>query len=210
MKSFFSYDGYLSKILTKVMYIVSLNLLFLLCSIPIFTIGAAQTAMYTVLLRYIKNDEPDIIRSFFRAFRENFKKSTIVWLVMLAVGGTLFLNYYFLYRMQTNLSEAICIVLNLILLAWLVVWVYIFPAMSYFENSIRGYAAFSVGLAIAKLPYTVVLILLQTVPVLCVLFLAQYIPLAVLLLLCCGVTLPAYYSGKLLLKIFKDYEGGSQ
>lgn len=210
MKGFFNYDGYLSKILTRVMYVVSLNLLFLLCSIPIFTIGAAQTAMYTVLLRYIKNDEPDIIRSFFRAFLENFKKSTIIWLVMLSVGGTLVLNYYFLYQGQMNLSGVIRILLNLVLIVLLVMWVYIFPVLSYFDNNIRGYIIFVTGLSLARLPYTVALILLQTVPILGVLFLAQYIPMAVLLLICCGVSLPAYYSGKLLLRLFKDYEGDNQ
>lgn len=209
MKGFFNYDGYLSKIMTRVMYVVSLNLLFLLCSIPIFTIGAAQTAMYTVLLRYMRNDEPDIIRSFFRAFLDNFKKSTTIWLMMLAVGGTLALNYYFLYQGGMNLTGVIRILLNLVLIILLIMWVYIFPVLSYFDNTIRGYIRFVVGLSIAKLPYTVALVLIQTIPILAILFLAQYIPMAVLLLICCGVSLPAYYSGKLLLNLFKDYEGGN-
>lgn len=209
MKGFFNYDGYLSKILTRVMYVVSLNLLFLLCSIPIFTIGAAQTAMYTVLLRYMRDDEPDIIRSFFRAFLDNFKKSTTVWLIMLAVGGTLAFNYYFLYQGEMSLAGVVRILLNLVLIILLVMWVYIFPVISYFDNTIRGYIRFVVGLSIAKLPYTVALVLIQTIPILGVLFLAQYIPMAVLLLICCGASLPAYYSGKLLLNLFKDYEGGN-
>lgn len=94
MKGFFNYDGYLNKILMKLMYIVSVNLLFLVCSVPVFTIGASATAMYTVLFRYSQGDEPDIIRTFFSAIRENFKKSTVVWMGMLVVGMTLGLNYH--------------------------------------------------------------------------------------------------------------------
>ena len=75
MKNFFDYDGTLNRILTKVMYVVALNLLFLLCSVPLFTIGAASTAMYTVLMRYLREDEPDIIRAMLKyGKKENVTK----------------------------------------------------------------------------------------------------------------------------------------
>ena len=120
MKGFLNYDGYLTRILTKVMYVVSLNLLFLICSVPIFTIGAASTAMYTVLLHFLQGDEPNILKGFLRAFRDNFKKSTVIWLIMLALGGTLALNYYVLYHLQIPGAGAIRILLNLILVALVV------------------------------------------------------------------------------------------
>ena len=206
MNGFFSYDGFLFRILTKVMYVVALNLLFMICSIPIFTIGAANTAMYTVLLRYHQGDEPNIIKGFFRAFRDNFKKAPIVGLVMLVLGGTLGLNYYFLYQSQIPGADLIRILLNFVFIALLVLWVYIFPVIAYFENSLKGYFVFSVGLAIARLPYTVALVLIQTVLLATMLFLAQFIPTAVLLLICCGASLPAYFSGLILLHLFKRYE----
>lgn len=206
MNGIFNYDGFLVKILSKVMYVVCLNLLFLICSIPIFTIGAANTAMHTVLLRYHRGDEPHILKGFFGAFRDNFKKSTLVWLVMLALGGTLGVNYLFLYQNQVSGADLIRVLLNLVLVVLLVLWVYIFPAMAYFENSVKGYVMFSVGVAVARLPYTVVLVLIQTVPLLGMLFLAQFIPSAVLLLICCCASLPAYVSEKLFLRLFKDYE----
>jgi len=206
MNGFFSYDGFLVRILTKVMYVVSLNLMFLICSIPIFTIGAANTAMYTVLQRYHQGEEPPIIKGFFRAFRDNFKSATLVWLVMLALGGTLGLNYILLYQSRFPGADLVRVVLNLVLIVLLVLWIYIFPAIAHFENSLKGYVVFSVGLAVARLPYTVVLVFIQTVPLLGMLFLAQFIPSAVLLLLCCGASLPAYFSAKLLLSLFKYYE----
>ena len=207
MKDFLNYDGYLMKVLTRVMYIVSLNLLFLLASIPVFTIGASSTAMYTVLFHYLKNDEPDIIRDFFRAFRGNFKKATFVWMVMLVVLASLVMNFYYLYRSQITLAEMIRILLNFVLILWMVMWIYLFPIIAYFDNSIKGYVTFTAGLSLAKLPCTMILILIQTIPILAVLFFAQYVPLAVILLVCCGVSLPAYYSAQLLLKLFRNYEG---
>jgi uncharacterized membrane protein YesL len=210
MKGFFNYDGYLSKVLTKVMYIVSLNFLFLLSSILIFTAGSAYTAMYTVLFSYLKNDEPDIIKSYFRAFRGNWKKSFFIWSGMLIVLGTLMFNYYMLYQGQIPFAGLIRIFINIVLFVWMIMLAYVFPVIAYFENTITGYIKFTLGLSFAKLPFTVAVLLIMTLPVIFILFLAQYIPMAALLFLCCGVSLPAYFSGKMFLRLFRDYEGDEE
>lgn len=114
MNSLFRYDGYLNRILTKLMYIAALNLLFLICSIPVITIGASCTAMYTVLFRFVRNDEPDILKTFFKAFRENLKKASCIWAAMLAAAGTLAVNYYALYHMDGGWTEALRVFFNLI------------------------------------------------------------------------------------------------
>lgn len=59
------------------MYIAALNLLFIICSIPVMTIGASCTAMYTVLFRFVRNDEPDILKILFKALRDNLKKTFV-------------------------------------------------------------------------------------------------------------------------------------
>ena len=210
MKGFFRCDGYLWKIMTVIMYVVGLNLLFLLCCVPILTIGASNTAMYAVLLRYQQGEEPDILRGFFRAFRDNFGKSTLIWILMLILAGTLGLNYYFLHQNQIPAAAWIRVLLNLILIALIVLWVYVFPAIACFENSVKGYLVYCISLAAAKLPATILLLLIQTLPLLTLLFLAQYLPPAVLLLICCGGTLPAWFSGRVLLRLFGlDGEGAS-
>ncbi len=207
MKNFFNYDGTLNRLLTKLMYIVSLNLLFLVCSVPIVTIGASAAAMYSVLMGYLREEEPEILKGFFRAFKDNFKKATLVWLLMLMVAVTLGSDFYALYQSGFALGGIIRILLNLILVLLFVLWVYIFPTIAYFDNTLKGYLTFSVGIAIAKLPATIWLVMIQTIPILGVLFLAQYFPAATLVLLCCAASLPAYYSCKTLLRLFHQYEG---
>lgn len=205
MKGFFDYDGFLSRVLTKLMYIVSVNLLFLICSIPIFTIGASATAMYTVLFRWVQGDEPDIIRTFFQGFKENFKKSTIIWLVMLAVGITLALNYYTMYHIGTPLAGLVQIILNMVLILWLAFWIYAFPSISFFKNSLSGYLRFTAGITIAQLPQTVSLFAVHMISLLVILFIAQYSQIGVILLACCGFSLSAYIASKILSKIFEKY-----
>lgn len=205
MDSLFRYDGYLNRILTKVMYIAAVNLLFLLCSLPVITIGASCTAMYTVLFRFVKNDEPDILKTFFKAFRENLKKTTGIWTAMLVLSGTLAVNYYALYQMSGGWTEVLRVFLNLILLLWVMLWVYIFPAAAYYKNNVSGYLQFSIRAAVANLPTTAALILMQAAFLLAILFFAQYMQMAVLILACCGFSLPAYVSAGFLVKIFERY-----
>lgn len=205
MDSLFRYDGYLNRILTKVMYIAAVNLLFLLCSLPVITIGASCTAMYTVLFRFVKNDEPDILKTFFKAFRDDLKKTTGIWTVMLVLAGTLAVNYYALYQMGGGWTEALRVFLNLVLLLWVMLWVYVFPAAAYYKNTASGYLQFSIRAAVANLPVTAALILIQAAFLLIILFFAQYMQMAVILLICCGFSLPAYASAWVLAKIFDRY-----
>lgn len=206
MNSLFHYDGYLNRILTKLMYIAALNLLFLICSIPVVTIGASCTAMYTVLFRFVRNDEPDILKTFFKAFYHNLKKASCIWAAMLAVAGTLAANYYALHHMDGGWTEALRVFFNFIFIIWVMLWVYIFPAAAYYKNSVLGYFQFSVRVAIANLPVTAAIILIQAAILLAILFFAQYMQMAVILLICCGFSLPAYFSAGFLVKIFGQFE----
>ncbi len=206
MKGFFDYDGKVNEVLKKVMYVVSANLLFLLCSIPVVTIGAAASAMHTILFRFHQGDEPDILKTFFRAFKENFKEATISWMLMLVTAGTLIVNYRFIRGLHAAGTGIFQVAFNLVLLLWLVFWVYLFPAICYYKNTLSGYARFAVKLAIARLPYTVGMLMLHVLAVLVILFMAQYSSFGILALLCCGFSLPAYFSGRILLKMFMQCE----
>lgn len=205
MDSLFRYDGSLNRFLTKAMYIISVNLLFILCSLPVITAGASCTAMYTVLFQFAKNDEPNILKTFFKAFRDNLKKATGIWTAMLVIMGTLMFNYYALYQMQGGWTEVLRVFLNLILVLWAMLWAYVFPTIAYYKNNISGYLQFSIRAAIANLPVTAVLILTQAAFLLAILFFAQYMQMAVIVLVCCGFSLPAYFSAGFLVKVFEQY-----
>lgn len=201
----FDYDGHLMKALTKVMYVVGVNLLFLLCSLPVITIGASATAAYTVLLRYASGDEPDIIRTFFQSFKDCLKKATAAWLIMVMIGSSLGLNYYLLYQRQISFAGGIRVVLNVILLILVFLWIYLFPAMAYFENTLKGLFVFSLQLAVGKLGYTILLMVIHLVLTFMLVVLSE-ISLGVLLSSLFGFSLPAYLSSLLLQKLFQRFE----
>ena len=75
----FKLDSPLMNFLGRVCDIMILNVLLIVFSIPIFTAGAAITAAYSVSYKMVKNEESYIIKGFWKAFKENFKQSTVIW-----------------------------------------------------------------------------------------------------------------------------------
>lgn len=73
-------------VLTKLTYSAYLNILWLISSLPIFTIGASTTALFYCTLKMAEDRDEGLTRMFFRAFRSNFKPATKLWLILLALG----------------------------------------------------------------------------------------------------------------------------
>ena len=138
MNSLLNPDNPVMQFITKIVYSVYLNVLWFICCIPVVTAGAATTALYYVTLKMAKNEEGGITKSFFKAFKENFKQSTIVWLILLALGIVLGIDGYVLWHMR--FENAFWTIITAIFLvaaaAYLIVVMYIFPLMARFENTI--------------------------------------------------------------------------
>lgn len=131
-------DGPVMAFITKIVYCVYLNILWFLCSLPIVTAGASTTALFYVTLKMVHNEEGSLTKSFFRAFRENFKQSTIVWLILLVLGIFLAVDGYVFYHMRFDsviwtLGAA---VFTVVLAAYAIVLMYVFPLMSRFDNTV--------------------------------------------------------------------------
>ena len=90
MKNLFSIDSKVYQFLIKVSEVIFLNLLYLLCCLPIVTVGAAQAGMMNAarMLRD-KEDERSVYQAFFRGFASGFGKITVLWSICFAMLGTL-------------------------------------------------------------------------------------------------------------------------
>ena len=169
----------------------------------------SSAAMYTVLLRFRRNDEVNILSTFFRAFKDNFKPATLIWTGMAVIGGTLAFNYYYLYWNNMPGENLIRAVFNIALILLAILWIYIFPSVAYFKNTVKGYLKFSAGIALAKLPWTIALCFIHAVPMLAFLFMAQFSSVGIILLLCCGFSLSAYISAGIFARMFSRFEDQS-
>lgn len=138
----FSYDSRFSQLLLKLTFGCWLNLLWIACSLPLVTIGASTTALYSVTLRIAEEREAGLTKPFFEAFKKNFAQATRIWLVMVLVGALIALDAYAVAHLRSSSTGVMAIVwtLNLALLicasiVYVIILMYIFPLLSRFDNT---------------------------------------------------------------------------
>jgi uncharacterized membrane protein YesL len=152
------YDNPVIRILNRCTDLVVLNLLFLLCCIPVVTIGAATTAMASVTLRSVRYGDGYVVQNFFRAFRENFRQSTRLWLLILLFGGMLVLDFLFWNgekpSVVTSTMKMVTVALGLL---GYMVFVWLVPLMAKTTGTLREQIGNAIKMAVGYFfPYTVV------------------------------------------------------
>ena len=100
MGRLFDLESPLFVFLGKLADLLILNILTLICCIPVFTIGASLTAMNYVALKMVRNEETYIVKSFFKSFRQNFRQATLIWLIYLLVFVIL-IGDFFIFKYST-------------------------------------------------------------------------------------------------------------
>ena len=85
MRSIFNIDSPVMSSLIKFADCICVSLLWLVFSLPIVTMGASSAALYATVYKYLRRGEGHLWQTFWGAFRDNLKRSTLVWLVALGV-----------------------------------------------------------------------------------------------------------------------------
>ena len=199
-------DNVIVRALNKICDMVCLNVLWLICCIPVVTIGAATTALYTVMLKMVKNEEGYIFRGFFKAFKSNFKQSTIIWIILLLLGIVCWIDF----RVAGVISGTAGIVLrSIFLLVGVVlfsVMIYVFPLTARYENTIRATFRNAVILTVGKLPYTILMIAVTVGAVIVSLWNTATLMFALPLWFLIGGSLIAWINSYILRRVFLIFE----
>lgn len=197
----FTTDNWLIRFLNLVFDIVILHLLWLLCSIPIFTIGASTTALHYCFMKRARRDEGYIWQNFFRSFKSNFKQSTILWLILLAVGAVLYLDIRIGMAALGGIGKAMVFCCSLLLIPYALVCLYIFPVQAKFDNSIGLNLKNALLMAIANFGYTILIALIVLTFVMLLLSSGFFIGL----FLACGMGLYGYLTSNIFVYVFRKY-----
>ena len=138
----FSYDSPFSQAAMRAAWSCYLNLLWFVCSVPLVTLGASTAALYTVTLSLADGDDVHLTARFFRAFRENFRQATALWLILLCAGAFLALDGYIVYHLRSSSTGAAAVFWTLLLavlvaaaVAYTVVLLYVFPLTASVVNT---------------------------------------------------------------------------
>lgn len=198
----FKLDSPLVRFLNKMADIMILNMLFIIFSIPVFTIGASFTATYYMAFKMIRNEENYIIKSFWKAFRENFVQATIMWLIMLVAAGVIVTDFRILAYSGIEFAVWMRIAVVVVTFVLLMGAVFIFPLQARFVNPVKNTIKNAFLMALSHLPTSVLLIAIYALPVLLMYSVPQLMP--VILLMAFGAVI--YGKSVLLLMVFKKYE----
>ena len=147
---------------SKAVDTVILGFLWLLCCIPVFTVGAASSALYYGFHKAIRQDRGYPLKTFFRAFRDNFKQATGIWLMVLVFlslsGFTCYLLLLMLGRMpMAGFMLSMGVVIMIVTLMWCL---YLFPYQSRFQNTWVNVMKNSILLMAANIPRSLLLLIL--------------------------------------------------
>ena len=201
LSGLFNYDNPVWRFIGKFWDVLILNVLWLVCSIPIVTIGASTTAMYYVTLKLARDEDGYTIRSFFKSFKENFRQATVIWLIFLAVVFLLGFDLYFFVAGLTEPST-FRTVMTTVFLAFLFVWAGMFtfvcPLQARFYNPVKKTIFNAFFMSIRHIFHTIGMIVIDLA---LIFFFFSYLPQ----LMVFGVALIAFVNSYFLNAIFKRY-----
>lgn len=160
MAKFFSYEGRFSQVINKAVDIVVISFLWLLCCLPVFTVGASTTALFTAVRQVLRENRGYSFRNFFTAFKSNFKQSTGIWMIFFAILFVLTADRLILVRMFLPTGSWIgsLHIVFTILTFYVAVWaVYTFAYAARFEQDWKGVMKNGAILSIVCLPWSLLM-----------------------------------------------------
>ena len=191
--------------LNKIGDVVIANLLFIFCCIPIITIGPSLTALYHCMLRTIKGNNNGTVKTFFRAFKQNFLQSFLVSLILVVVGFILFINIQFLQDSSSAMGKPLFYISLGIAGLFIILTLYIFPVIAAFANTTRNLIKNAFVFAFMHFPSTLALAVVSILPMYMTYQDLKLMPLYA----CCwfffGFALTALINSSLFYRMFKPF-----
>lgn len=188
--------------LSKLADLMWINILTMVCSIPIFTIGASFTAMHTAVYKLYKNEEGYITREFFKAFKANFKQSTLMWLLYLVIGLVLCGDIWLFYEGLVDMGTVVKVIIGVALVVYLFSLAWVFVLQSRYENPIKYTMRNTIVVSMTHVLYSLMMIILFISPVVLLLLFSWAVPVCFLL----GFSVPAFVQSILYSRIFDKIE----
>ena len=165
MKNLFNIEAPIIQWMSKISWLLWYSCLWLICCLPVVTVGASTAALYRMAF-YLREEEGHETKLFFRAFRDNWKQGTGLWLVVLTAAVVLALSYYAMMFVE---SDIIRLVLVAIFCGGFILWgfllLYSFPLTCYFENTFRNTLVNCFAFSIKHLRQSILCFALAVIPV---------------------------------------------
>ena len=163
MGGLFNYDNPIWRFVGRIWDLFILNILWIVCSIPIVTFGASTTAMYYCTLKIARDrDSGGIFSMFFHSFKDNILQSTIIWVIMAIIGGILFfdIRFFSVYAPINNtvIKMIVFTITCFLIMLWMFIFLYVFPIQAKFINPIKQTFKLALFMSVKHLVRTVIML----------------------------------------------------
>ena len=157
MRRLFNLDLPVVQTVGKFGTMMLMNVWWLICCVPIVTIGASTAAMHRMMFN-LREEKSTSTGDFFRAFRDSFKNATLLWLLALAGAVVIAAVYYGIALLE--IPDAVRLVMVMLCLVLLILWLfpllYVFPLTAFFENSVKGTVKNAFLMSVSHLRCTII------------------------------------------------------
>ena len=202
MGTIFNMEGPLMQGLTKFADIIILNVLTFICCIPIVTVGAAFTSLHYVSLKMVRGEECYIVKDYFRAFKENFKQSTIIWLIFFAAIAVFVLDVIAMYVAEIQfhfIIRALVLVMGILVFS---AFLFVFPMQAKFANPVKQTIKNAFKASLLQFHKVIAMAVIACLPPILIVTFGNLIPLVLMLF----ISLPAYVFAVMYNKFFAKLE----
>jgi len=204
----FRYGSPFHRFMTLVSNLILLNVLWILTSLPVFTVGASLSALYSVTIKYVYKEDDSAIRAYFRAFKQNFKQATAIWIPHLLIGLALGAGLYYLSATET--AAVWWVIFGVIAFLFCLVSGMIYPMLARYENTTTAIIFNSINISVRNLFNMVCVMILNVAPWIFALEFTSVFMYLGLIWTFIGFALIAYLNSIVIVRIFKKYDSQEQ
>lgn len=154
MGSFFNMDNPIFTFMSKVFDVLVLSMIYIICCIPIITIGAATSACYYTMVKVIRKNRGYVIKEFFKSMKENLKVGTLTWILVLLAFTILYANIQISKQITGTLGGVLPYVYMAAIIFFGCIGIYLFPVLSRFKVGVIQLIKMCFFLAMKHLPTT--------------------------------------------------------
>lgn len=156
-----NYDAPFWKRMEKLYYIIILNFLCLLFSLPIVTIGPSTAALYKTTFSLINDEEIHTFRFFYRAFQYKFLRNTFAGIILIGFTIVLFLGQGFYLSLANQYSNIIFYIYMFVIFLFIIFVIYIFPVLTVFDRTLLDSFRLTIFLSIKYLPLSILMAIIN-------------------------------------------------
>lgn len=206
MNRLFNLENPFMQFLFRVSDLIILNLIFMLSCIPVVTIGASISALHSVCLKIVRGQESYMWQGFWKAFRQNFKQGTVLWIISIVIFFVIHMDFTILNAGDHPLFGYVKVALGSVTAILFSMFIYVFPIISHFKCTIRQAIKNSLFMTIGHLPFSILLVVMYGL----IFFLAtlnvKMLALVIAVATICGFSVVTLTACIIFDRIFKKYE----